>query len=49
MGFFGGSDGKESACNGEHPALIPVEDSLEKEIATLFLPGEFHGEKSMKE
>ena len=24
MGLFGGSDGKESACNGEHPALIPV-------------------------
>ena len=24
MGFLGGSDGKESACNGEHLAWIPV-------------------------
>ena len=32
-----GSDGKESACNGGDPGLIPgLEDPLEKEMATYF-------------
>ena len=36
MGFPGGSDGKESACNAGHPGLIPWEDLLEKGKATPF-------------
>ena len=36
MGFPGGSDGKESACNAGHLGSIPGrEDPLEKEMATL--------------
>ena len=36
MGFPGGSDGKESACNAGDPGLIPPgwEDLLEKGMAT---------------
>ena len=35
MGFPGGSDGKESACNAGDPGLIPGSGrSLEKEMAT---------------
>ena len=37
LSFPGGSDGKESACNGGDPGLIPgLEDPLEKEMATYF-------------
>ena len=36
MGFPGGSDGKESACNvGDPGSSLCQEDPLEKEIATL--------------
>ena len=36
MGFPGGSDGKESACNAENSGSIPGrEDPLEKGMATL--------------
>ena len=35
LGFPGGSDGKESACNAGDPNSIPgLEDALEKEMAT---------------
>ena len=35
MGFNGGSDGKESACNAGDLGSIPgLEDSLEKRIAS---------------
>ena len=35
LGFLGGSDGKESACNAVEPlGLIPKEDPLEKGMAT---------------
>ena len=35
MGFPGGSDGKESACNVGEPGLIPSqEDPLEKRMVT---------------
>ena len=35
MGFPGGSDGKESACNAGDPGLIlGLEDPLEKGLAT---------------
>ena len=46
MGFPGGSDGKESACNAENPGLIlglgrsPGEG---KGYTPVFWPGEFHG------
>jgi len=36
IGFPGGSDGKESACNVRDPGSVP-----------LFLPGEFHGHRSL--
>ena len=35
MGFPGGSDGKESACNAGDMGLIPGEDPLEQGMATL--------------
>ena len=36
IGFPGGSDGKEPACNVGDPGSIPI-----------FLPGEFHGHRSL--
>ena len=37
MGFPSDSDGKESACNAEHPSSIPgSEDPLEKGMATQY-------------
>ena len=50
MDFPGGSDSKESVCSAEHLGLIPdQEESLEKNwIPTpVFLPGEFHGKRSL--
>ena len=50
MGFPGGSDGKESACNAGDPGLIlGREDPPEKGMATTptFLPGEFLGQRSL--
>jgi len=36
LGFPGGSDGKESACNAGDPSSIPgLEDPLEKGMAML--------------
>ena len=46
----GSSDSKESAFHIGDPGWIPEwEDSLAKEIATtpVFLPGEFHGQRSL--
>ena len=49
MGFLGGSDGKESACNAGHPGLIPGLGRFpwRKEWlpTPVFLPGEFHGQR----
>ena len=50
LGFPGGSDGKESACNSGDPGLTPEPGNpLEKEwLPTLvLLPGEFHGQRSL--
>ena len=55
-GIPGGSDGKESAYSAGEPGSIPGsggsagwEDPLEKGMAThsVFLPGEFHGQRSL--
>ena len=50
MGFPGGSDGKESACNAGDLGLIPrLGRSLEEGMATIpvFLPGDLHGQRSL--
>ena len=51
LGFPGGSDGKESACNAGGLGSIPgLGRSLEKGMATsqVFLHGEFHGQRSLE-
>ena len=45
MGFPGGSDGKESACNAVDPGLIPWRKKWKS--TPLFLPGEFNGQRSL--
>ena len=52
LGFPGGSEGKESACNTVEVGWIPgSEDPLEKGMTALsspiFLPEEFHGQRSL--
>ena len=48
-GFPGGSDGKESACNGETwVQSLGWEDPLEKELATHSRPGESHEQRSLE-
>ena len=50
MGFPGGSDGKESACNARDMGLLPGSGrSLEKGVqpTPVFLPGEFHGQRNL--
>ena len=50
MGFLGGSNGKESACNAGDPGSIPGSGrSLEKGVIiySVFLPREFHGQGSL--
>ena len=51
LGFPGGSDGKESACNAGDPGLFPgVGRSLGEGNGyptPVFLPGEFHGQRSL--
>ena len=50
LGFPGGSDGKESACNAGDLGMIPgLGRSLEEGMATpsSVLPGEFHGQRSL--
>ena len=34
MDFFGGSDGKESACSADQVQSLGLEDPLEKEMST---------------
>ena len=50
--FPGGSDGKESVCNAGEPGSIPGSGrSPGKGMAThspVFLPGEFHGQRSLR-
>ena len=47
-GFPGGSDGKESTCNeGDVLQSLGWEDTLGKAILQVFLPGEFHGQRSL--
>ena len=50
MGFPGGSDSKESACNAGDLGSIPgLGRSPEKEMAPhpVFLPGESHGQRRL--
>ena len=50
MGFPGGSDGKESACNAGDLGLIPRSGHpLQKEMATtlVFSPGKFYRWRSL--
>ena len=51
MGFPGGSDGKESACNVGHPCSIPglgrSPGGGHGNPLQLFLPGESHRQRSL--
>ena len=51
MGFPGGSDGKESACNagdqGWTPWVRKIPWSRKWQPTPVFLPGEFHGQRSL--
>ena len=51
-GFPVSSDGKESACNAGDPALIPGSGKIpgrrEWQPTPVFLPGEFHGQRSLE-
>ena len=50
-GFPGDSDGKESACNAGDPGSIPGSGKIpwgrEWLLTPIFLPGEFHGQRSL--
>ena len=48
--YYGGSDGKESACNAGDLGSIPggwEEWRMEWPLTPVFLPGEFHGQRSL--
>ena len=45
MGFPGGLDSKESACNAGDPCSIP--GKREWQLTPAFLPGEFRGEMNL--
>ena len=51
LGFHDGSDGKESACSAGDLGLIPGSGrspgGRERQLTPVFLPGEFHGQRSM--
>ena len=51
MGFPGGSDGKESACNAGDLGLIPGFEKIlwsrAGQPTPVFLPGESHGQRSL--
>ena len=53
FGFPGSSNGKDSACNAGDQGSIPrLGKSLKRREwlpAPVFLPGEFHGQRSMAE
>ena len=44
---LGGSDGKESACSVGDPLVRRVPRRREWQPTTVFLPGEFHGQRSL--
>ena len=44
VGFLGGSDGKESACNAGDWGSIP---GLGRSLTPVFSPGESHGQRSL--
>ena len=50
-GFPGGSDGKESDCDVGDPGLIPGSGrspgEKKRHAIPVFLPGEFHGQRSL--
>ena len=50
-GFPGGSDGKESDCDVGDPGLIPGSGrspgEKKRHPIPVFLPGEFHGQRSL--
>ena len=51
LGCSGVSDGKESACNAGGLGLIPglgrLPSRRERLLTLVFLPGEFHGQRSL--
>ena len=51
LGFSGGSDGKESACNAGDQGSIPGSGRSpgkgNSQPTPVFLPGEFHGQRSL--
>ena len=48
LGFPGGSDGKESACNaGFNPWVEKIAWRRERQPTLVFLPGEFPGQRSL--
>ena len=52
VGFPGGSEGKESACNAGDLGSIPglgrsPGEGNSNPTTPVFLPGEFHGQKSL--
>ena len=48
MGFLGGSDGRESACDaGDMGSILGSEDPLGRLLIPVFLPGEFHGQRNL--
>ena len=51
LGFPGGSDGKEPACNAGNPGLVPASRTIPWRRAQLltpaFLPGESHGQRKL--
>ena len=47
MGFPGGSDGNESACNAGDLDSIQKIPWRGEWLPTPFLPGEFHGQKNL--
>ena len=48
LGFSGGPDGKESACNaGFNPWVRKIPCRSEWLPTPIFLPGEFHGQSSL--
>ena len=50
LGFPGGSDGKESACNAGDPGSIywgKIPWRREWQPTLVFLPGEFRGQRSL--
>ena len=51
LGFPGGSDGKESACNAGEPYLVPGSGRFPWrrgwQPTPIFLPGESHGQRSL--